>query len=55
MNGQCPAGLVAVNRFYNNPATVSAVNHRLTGTHQAFDQTQAMGWTHEGIVMCAQP
>jgi len=55
VNGQCPAGMVAVHRFYNNPATVSAVNHRFTVTQQAFDQTQAMGWVHEGIVMCAQP
>jgi len=55
VNGQCPAGLVAVHRFYNNPATVSAVNHRFTVTQQAFDQTQAMGWLHEGVVMCAQP
>jgi hypothetical protein len=55
VNGQCPAGLVAVHRFYNNPATVSAVNHRFTVTQQAFDQTQAMGWMHEGVVMCAQP
>jgi Domain of unknown function (DUF5666) len=55
VNGLCPAGMVAVHRFYNNPATVSAVNHRFTVTQQAFDQTQAMGWMHEGIVMCAQP
>ena len=55
VNGQCRAGLVAVHRFYNNPATVSAVNHRFTVTQQAFDQTQAMGWLHEGVVMCAQP
>lgn len=55
VNGQCPPGLLAVHRFYNNPATVSAVNHRFTVTQQAFDQTQAMGWTHEGIVMCAHP
>ena len=55
VNGQCPAGLVAVHRFYNNPAAVSAVNHRFTVTQQAFDQTQAMGWMHEGVVMCAQP
>ena len=55
VNGQCPAGLVAIHRFYNNPATVSAVNHRFTVTQQAFDQTQAMGWMHEGVVMCAQP
>ncbi len=55
VNGQCPPGLLAVHRFYNNPTTVSAVNHRFTVTQQAFDQTQALGWVHEGVVMCAQP
>ena len=54
-NGQCPAGLVAVSRFFNNPTTVGAMNHRFTVTQQAFDQTVAMGWVNEGVVMCAQP
>ena len=54
-NGQCPAGLVPVNRFFNNPTTVAAMNHRFTVTQQAFDQTAAMGWVNEGVVMCAQP
>jgi hypothetical protein len=54
-NGQCPAGLVSVNRFFNNPTTVGAMNHRFTVTQQAFDQTVAMGWVNEGVVMCAQP
>ena len=53
--GQCPAGLVPVNRFFNNPTTVGAMNHRFTVTQQAFDQTLAMGWVNEGVVMCAQP
>ena len=52
-NGQCPAGLVPVNRFFNNPTTVGAMNHRFTVTQQAFDQTVAMGWVNEGVVMCA--
>ena len=55
VNGQCPAGLLAVHRFYNNPATVGAINHRFTVTQQALDQTQALGWIHEGVVMCVQP
>ena len=55
VNGQCPAGLLAVHRFYNNPTTVGAINHRFTVTQQALDQTQALGWIHEGVVMCVQP
>jgi hypothetical protein len=55
VNGQCPAGTLAVNRFFNNPTTAAAINHRFTVTQQAFDQTLAMGWVLEGVVMCAQP
>jgi uncharacterized protein DUF5666 len=55
VNGQCPAGLVPVNRFFNDPQTAGDINHRFTVTQQAFDQTVAMGWVNEGVVMCAQP
>jgi hypothetical protein len=55
VGGQCPAGLLPVNRFFNNPTTAGAINHRFTVTRQAFDQTVAMGWVNEGVVMCAQP
>ena len=55
VGGQCPSGLLPVNRFFNNPATADAINHRFTVTQQAFDQTLAMGWTNEGVVMCTQP
>ena len=55
VSGQCPPGLLPVNRFFNNPATADAINHRFTVTQQAFDQTLAMGWTNEGVVMCTQP
>jgi len=53
--GQCPAGMLPVNRFYNNPSTAAAINHRFTVTQQAFDQTLAMGWVNEGVVMCTHP
>jgi Domain of unknown function (DUF5666) len=55
VNGQCPADLVPVNRFFNNPGTAAAINHRFTVTQQAFDETLAMGWVNEGVAMCAQP
>ncbi len=55
LNGQCPAGTLSVHRFFNNPTTAAAINHRFTVTQQAFEQTLAMGWVHEGVVMCAKP
>jgi hypothetical protein len=55
VGGQCPAGLLPVNRFFNNAATADAINHRFTVTEQASNQTTAMGWVNEGVVMCAQP
>ena len=55
VGGQCPLGLLPVNRFFNNPATAAAINHRFTVTQQAFDQTVAMEWINEGVVMCTQP
>ena len=53
-NGQCSAGLVPVHRFYNNPTRSDDMNHRFTTSVAAFNATIAMGWVHEGVVMCAQ-
>ena len=52
VNGQCPAGLTPVNRFFNNPGAAGEINHRFTVTQAAFEQTAAMGWINEGVVMC---
>jgi Domain of unknown function (DUF5666) len=54
-NGQCPAGLIPVHRFYNNPTLADDMNHRFTTTVAAFNATIALGWMHEGVVMCAHP
>ncbi len=53
VGGQCPVGTIAVQRFYNSPAAGSEMNHRFTVTQEAFDETLAMGWIPEGVVMCA--
>jgi hypothetical protein len=53
-NGQCSAGLVPVHRFYNNPTRSDDMNHRFTTSVAAFNATIALGWVHEGVVMCAQ-
>jgi uncharacterized protein DUF5666/uncharacterized protein DUF5648 len=55
VGGQCAPGLLPVNRFFNNPTSAGEINHRFTVTQQAFDQTLAMGWINEGVVMCAHP
>lgn len=52
-NGQCAPGLVSVHRFYNNPTRSDDMNHRFTTSIAAFNATVAMGWVHEGVVMCA--
>ncbi|HSC99882.1 MAG TPA: DUF5666 domain-containing protein [Casimicrobiaceae bacterium] len=53
--GQCARGLVPVHRFYNQPTRTDDTNHRYTVSAQAYAETTALGWLHEGVVMCAQP
>ena len=55
VNGTCPAGLVPVHRFYNNPSTGAAMNHRYAIDAAVMQQMLAAGWIDEGVVMCAQP
>ncbi|MEO8509062.1 MAG: hypothetical protein ABI593_15660 [Betaproteobacteria bacterium] len=53
--GACPAGLVAVRRFYNNPTTGTAMNHRYVASGAVANAMRAKGRIDAGIVMCAQP
>ena len=55
VGGTCPVGLVAVHRFYNNPAVAAAMNHRYVTDPNVIADMLALGWTDEGVVMCAQP
>ena len=55
VSGSCAAGLLPVNRFYNNASASVGVNHRYTVTAAAFADSVARGWTDEGVVMCAAP
>ena len=55
VNGACPAGLVPVHRFYNNPSTGTSMNHRYAVSAAVMQQMLAEGWIDEGVVMCAQP
>jgi hypothetical protein len=53
--GACPAGLVAVRRFYNNPAVGADMNHRYVTSAAVAAEMRGKGWVEEGVVMCAQP
>lgn len=55
VNGTCPAGMLAVHRFYNNPASGADINHRYVISPEIAAQMTAAGWIDEGVVMCAQP
>ncbi|MFO1307655.1 MAG: DUF5666 domain-containing protein [Burkholderiales bacterium] len=55
VNGACPAGLVPVHRFYNNPSAGTSMNHRYAIDAAVMQQMLAQGWIDEGVVMCAQP
>jgi hypothetical protein len=51
---QCPNGLVAVYRAYNDGfARGIDSNHRITANHAAYLAQVANGWIGEDIVMCA--
>jgi hypothetical protein len=53
--GTCPADLVPVYRAYNNRFAQHDSNHRITTNFAAYQQQIAVGWSGEGVVMCAQP
>jgi hypothetical protein len=53
--GACAAGLTAVRRFYNNPATGAAMNHRYATSAAVAAEMRGRGWIDEGVVMCAHP
>ena len=52
--GACPAGLVPVSRFYNNPSVGADMNHRYVTSAAAAAEMRGKGWIEEGVVMCAQ-
>ena len=53
IGGACPAGLVAVRRFYNNPTSGAAINHRYVTSDAVAADMRGKGWIDEGVVMCA--
>jgi hypothetical protein len=53
--GTCPERLVAVRRFYNNPAVGADMNDRYVTSAAVAAEMRGKGWVEEGVVTCAQP
>ena len=53
--GVCPAGLANIYRAYNNRFAQHDSNHRITADFAAYQAQIALGWSGEGVVMCAEP
>ena len=51
----CQAGLLSVNRAYNNRAAQNDSNHRFTTSDSTAREMGTKGWAVEGTVMCARP
>ncbi|MEP7084480.1 MAG: hypothetical protein ABI854_07045 [Betaproteobacteria bacterium] len=49
----CQAGTIPVYRAYNGLFAKNDSNHRLTTNLAQYNQTVALGWVAEGVVMCA--
>ncbi|MEO7762012.1 MAG: hypothetical protein ABIS68_08900 [Casimicrobiaceae bacterium] len=50
---RCAAGFVPVYRAYNNRFAQNDSNHRYATDIAIYNQMVALGWSGEGIVMCA--
>ena len=55
VGGACPAGYIGVNRAYNNGFVRNDSNHRFTTSDSSITALERLGWTYEGIAMCAHP
>ena len=54
-NGRCPAGMLELNRAYNNRFAQNDSNHRFSTSDSTMREMARKGWTVEGTVMCARP
>ena len=50
-DGNCPAGMTSVNRFYNNRYAQNDSNHRFTGDSRQ-RAAMSVGWNDEGAQFC---
>src|SRR5262249_31190349 len=51
----CPAGLLAVQRAYNNGFARNDTNHRYSTSDSGMRTMEREGWILEGNVMCSRP
>ncbi|MBK7474461.1 MAG: hypothetical protein IPI73_31095 [Betaproteobacteria bacterium] len=49
----CPAGTQPIYRAYNNRFAQNDSNHRYATDVAVYNQMVALGWSGEGVVMCA--
>jgi predicted dienelactone hydrolase len=54
-NGNCPAGMLEVNRAYNDRFSTNDSNHRYSTSDSTMKEMSRRGWIVEGTVWCSRP
>ena len=54
-NGDCPAGMLEVNRAYNDRFRTNDSNHRYSTSDSTMREMSRRGWIVEGTVWCSRP
>lgn len=54
-NGHCPAGMLEVNRAYNDRFRTNDSNHRYSTSDSTMREMSRRGWIVEGTVWCSRP
>jgi hypothetical protein len=54
-NGDCPAGMLEVNRAYNDRFSTNDSNHRYSTSDSTMREMSRRGWIVEGTVWCSRP
>lgn len=54
-NGDCPSGMLEVNRAYNDRFSTNDSNHRYSTSDSTMREMSRRGWIVEGTVWCSRP
>ena len=54
-NGDCPPGMLEVNRAYNDRFSTNDSNHRYSTSDSTMREMSRRGWIVEGTVWCSRP
>ena len=54
-NGNCPSGMLEVNRAYNDRFSTNDSNHRYSTSDSTMREMSRRGWIVEGTVWCSRP